>query len=246
MRTGYGRIGNAHKAAAHYKRAFEYGLLRFGGDRGATRHESVVGVLDVRAAVHGRHANGARGGLVVEGARALTLSDQGKHEEAEEILHDVLAARRRVLGSAHPDTLSTVNCLESVHAKQTKPREPVRSKSKREKSTVAPLSPTHLADAEARSRAAEAEFAGHAARPETVSSQGKHAEAERSEREVLGVSRRVLGEKHPDTLGSASNLALSLARQGKLAEAEEILRATLVGQQRVLGNSHPDAGFWIA
>ena len=37
--------------------------------------------------------------------------------------------------------------------------------------------------------------------------QGKHAEAERINREVLGARRRVLGEEHPDTLRSASNLA---------------------------------------
>jgi hypothetical protein len=57
----------------------------------------------------------------------------------------------------------------------------------------------------------------------SLSHQGKHAEAERIEREVLGARRRVLGEEHPSTLMSANNLAMSLADQRKDAEAEEML-----------------------
>ena len=46
---------------------------------------------------------------------------------------------------------------------------------------------------------------------------GEYAEAERIGREVLGVSRRVLGEEHPDTLRAAGNLAQSLSDQGTSA-----------------------------
>ena len=35
--------------------------------------------------------------------------------------------------------------------------------------------------------------------------QGKYADAERINREVLGVQKRVLGAEHPETLRSASN-----------------------------------------
>ncbi len=35
----------------------------------------------------------------------------------------------------------------------------------------------------------------------------KYAEAERIEREVLGVQMRILGEEHPETLRGADNLA---------------------------------------
>ena len=54
----------------------------------------------------------------------------------------------------------------------------------------------------------------------SLSHQGKHAEAERIEREVLRARRRVLGEEHPSTLLCANNLASSLSDQGKHAEAE--------------------------
>jgi hypothetical protein len=55
----------------------------------------------------------------------------------------------------------------------------------------------------------------------------QYAEAERIDREVLGVKRRVLGEEHPETLTSAANLASSLSGQGKHAEAERIDREVL-------------------
>ncbi len=70
--------------------------------------------------------------------------------------------------------------------------------------------------------------------------QGKHADAERIQREVLGVHKRVLGAEHPGTLSSANNLALSLANQGKYAEAEQMLLATHSSLQRVLGPAHPN------
>jgi hypothetical protein len=49
------------------------------------------------------------------------------------------------------------------------------------------------------------------------------AEAERIQRQVLGMRRRILGEEHADseTLTSA-NLAKSLSNQGKCADAERI------------------------
>ena len=73
----------------------------------------------------------------------------------------------------------------------------------------------------------------------TLSRQGKHADAERIEHEVLSTRRRVLGEEHPDTLRSARNLATTLAHQAKFSEAEEMLQATLEAYRRVLGHAHP-------
>jgi hypothetical protein len=68
--------------------------------------------------------------------------------------------------------------------------------------------------------------------------EGKYADAERINREVLDVQRRVLGEEHPDTLRSADHLALSLMHQGKHADAERINREVLGAKRRVLGEEH--------
>ncbi len=101
MADRYAMEGNAHKAAAHYKRAFEYGLrfARFGGDerkpqciicldhdpppmqsglrvsrRRRTSAREMLGqegsgATAAQAAVHGLHANAARGGMVRASAR---------------------------------------------------------------------------------------------------------------------------------------------------------------------------------
>ena len=50
--------------------------------------------------------------------------------------------------------------------------------------------------------------------------QGRHTEAEAMNREVLEARRDVLGPRHPDTLTTMNNLAITLAEQGRHAEAE--------------------------
>jgi Flp pilus assembly protein TadD len=74
----------------------------------------------------------------------------------------------------------------------------------------------------------------------SLSDQGKTVDAERIQREVHDVQRRVLGAEHPDTLTTANNLAMSLSYQGKYADAERIQREVLGVQKRVLGAEHPD------
>jgi hypothetical protein len=73
----------------------------------------------------------------------------------------------------------------------------------------------------------------------SLSRQGKHADAERIQREVHGVLKRVLGAEHPNTLKIESILAMFLSNLGKLAEAEQMLHATLASCRRVLGPTHP-------
>jgi type II secretory pathway component PulJ len=60
------------------------------------------------------------------------------------------------------------------------------------------------------------------------------------EREVLAVSKRVLGAEHPHTLNTANNLAASLKRQGKYDEPEKMQREVLTVRKGVLGADHPD------
>ncbi len=73
-----------------------------------------------------------------------------------------------------------------------------------------------------------------------VNAQGRHAEAEKMQRELLGAQRRVLGPLHPDTLATLNNLGIAVNAQGHLAEAETIDRQALEERRRVLGPDHPD------
>jgi tetratricopeptide (TPR) repeat protein len=74
----------------------------------------------------------------------------------------------------------------------------------------------------------------------SLSHQGKRADAERIQREVLGAQKRVLGPEHPDTQTTANNLSTTLSYQGKHADAEAIRREVLGARMRVLGAEHPD------
>ena len=56
---------------------------------------------------------------------------------------------------------------------------------------------------------------------------------------ALTESRRVLGEDHPDTLTSASNLALDLRALGEYERARQLDEDILTGYRRVHGEDHP-------
>ncbi len=57
---------------------------------------------------------------------------------------------------------------------------------------------------------------------------------------ALATRRRALGEEHPETLTSISNMGALLQSQGRLAEAEPYFREALEKRRRALGEEHPD------
>jgi hypothetical protein len=56
---------------------------------------------------------------------------------------------------------------------------------------------------------------------------------------VLEIMRRILGEEHPNTLTSMSNLAVTLSDQGDLAGARKLQEQVLEIRRRILGEEHP-------
>ena len=165
----------------------------------------------------------------LQDALAGLLRHQGKLDEAEPLYRDAVAERRKALGDAHPDTLSSVNNLAIV----------LRLQGKLNKAE--PL----CRDALAGRRKALGD-----AHPDTLSSlnhlagllrdQGKLDEAEPLCRDALAGRRKALGDAHPDTLSSVNNLAGLLRDQGKLDEAEPLYRDSLAGRRKALGDAHPD------
>ena len=69
---------------------------------------------------------------------------------------------------------------------------------------------------------------------------GQYSEAEPLFRRALALNTKVRGEKHPDTIISLINLAVSFDRQGRYAESEPIRRRALALRTEVLGEKHPD------
>ena len=58
--------------------------------------------------------------------------------------------------------------------------------------------------------------------------------------EALGMRRATLGNRHPDTLASISNLGTLLYAKGDLDAAEPLYREALKVRRATLGNRHPN------
>jgi hypothetical protein len=69
---------------------------------------------------------------------------------------------------------------------------------------------------------------------------GEVSAARDLDQDTLVRFRRVLGEDHPDTLTSASNLAADLRELGEVSAARDLDQDTLQRRRRVLGEDHPD------
>jgi len=64
---------------------------------------------------------------------------------------------------------------------------------------------------------------------------------ERLHRSALEAYQNLMGEEHPDTLRSVSNLADLLCEKGDYEAAEPLYRRALEGREQVLGSQHPAA-----
>ncbi|MEU7907677.1 tetratricopeptide repeat protein [Actinoplanes sp. NPDC049118] len=69
---------------------------------------------------------------------------------------------------------------------------------------------------------------------------GEHATAARLFTQALDGCRRLLGERHSDTLTAMSNLARTLHDRGELEQARRLHGQALAARREVLGDLHPD------
>ena len=74
----------------------------------------------------------------------------------------------------------------------------------------------------------------------TLYDQQKFIEAERSFQGMIQDQKKMLGEKHKETLNSKYWLAVILYAQRKFVQAEQLFRETIQDQEKVLGDEHID------
>ena len=72
---------------------------------------------------------------------------------------------------------------------------------------------------------------------------GEYQRARALDEDTLTRRRRILGDDHPDTLTSASQLADDLFGLGNYRQARELQEETLTRRRRILGDDHPDTLF---
>ena len=160
---------------------------------------------------------------------AETLRAQGDLPGARGLQETVLAVCRRVLGEEHPDTLTLDEQprRDAVGARRPAGRARAAGNRARRPPPRARRGASRHADLDEQPRF-------RAAGPR------QPADARGLQETVLAVCRRVLGEEHPDTLTSMSNLAETLRAQGDLPRARGLQESVLAVRRRVLGEEHPD------
>jgi eukaryotic-like serine/threonine-protein kinase len=236
---------NEKKAIAEAKRAeatskFVTTALRAGdaetagyvaGTAGAGQDMTILAAMDyaIKDIDSGRFKDDPETEASLRDTIGMILMNNGRLARSEPLFRDAMEKRRRVLGSEHPDTLTSNSNMGGLLQAQGRPAE----------------AEPYLREAlEGRRRVLGNEH------PQTLTSisnmasllqaQGKLTEAEPYAREALDGRRRVLGDEHAETLSSICNMGTLLQEQGRSAEAEPYTREALANFRRVLGEEHPD------
>jgi CHAT domain-containing protein/tetratricopeptide (TPR) repeat protein len=144
------------------------------------------------------------------------LEREGRYAEAVVPAREVLAIRRRVQGEGH---------WEAISARFVEQKE------------------TRMAGQPAVERGALGATIAQYEEASKLYVQGRYADCEKVLRTIVDVSRRNLGEDHPDTATCDESLAACLIGRGRTAEAEPILRQALAIRLRTVGEGHPETAF---
>ncbi|WP_280501170.1 tetratricopeptide repeat protein [Nocardia farcinica] len=166
--------------------------------------------------------------LGIEHDLARLFYDRGRYDDAERLYRRVVVARRRVLGPAHSDTLTTQHYLART----------LRNLNRLDEAE-------HLAES---TYAARTHLFGEH-NPDTLTARhgladlhrirGDFATAAALYAEIITVRGRVLGREHPAVLTSRQYRAETLYELGDVDEAETEMRALWTTNQRVRGLDHP-------
>jgi tetratricopeptide (TPR) repeat protein len=168
-------------------------------------------------------------GLACRDGVAVARMEQGHSAEAEEMLRDLLARSRELVGNDDPGTINIAVKLAIVLSRQSRFSEAETLVSE----ALTWRRQTYGVD-DRRTLNTRLLLANQ------MSRRGDYENAERAYRELLADSRRVLGDEHPETLAVLSNLVTLLVRGLHRYEEAEPLAAELVATRaRVLGDRHP-------
>jgi tetratricopeptide (TPR) repeat protein len=166
---------------------------------------------------------------------AVALHDAGDYNGALPLSEEALVVARRMKGDDHPNTLSSISNLATLHTD---------------------IGNHHLAlSLHTEALAGSRRLLGDA-HPDTLSSicniaalhsdMGNHDLALPLYEEAVAGSRRVLGNAHPETLIFIGNMAVLRNDMGEHAAAAALMREALAGRRRVLGEDHPSTQAAIA
>ncbi|CAA7614213.1 CHAT domain-containing protein [Magnetospirillum sp. UT-4] len=180
-------------------------------------------IKDAEAAGDGATATNAKGDLVD------VIDERGDYARAEALAAEVVAARTKTLGDAHPNTVAALSSLGSVYRKQGRLAEAEATFRTAYERAEKVLGADHLTTIIMANNLGE-----------ILEKQGLFDQAEPFLRSALDGSRRVLGETHPSTLIGLNNLGLLNESQGNFDKAEANYKSAIAANTKRLGASHPD------
>jgi len=157
---------------------------------------------------------------------AGTYRDQGRLEDAADLMMEVSELRRKVLGKEHPDTLRTKMNLAVTYRLQGRREDAVELQEKVLRSMKRVLGDEHPDT-----------LRGKASLAATYWNHGQWNAAAELDEKVLESSMRVLGEDHPDTLVTRVNLGNIYKHQGRMDDSIRLLEGGVEGMKRI---SHPN------
>ena len=159
---------------------------------------------------------------------ALVMEENGDWKNAEQLQVEAMSMRKKVLGTEHLYTLSSMADVARTYVSQGRWNEAeqlqVEVMDKMKKALGAEHQETLTITADL---------------ARTFRNQGRWNDAEQLEVQVLDMTRRTLGAEHTDTLYSMGSLARTYKKQGRLNEAEQLEVQTVDMTKKLLGLEHP-------
>jgi tetratricopeptide (TPR) repeat protein len=159
----------------------------------------------------------------------MCLFADGRWNEAEAAIAEVLEIEKRDLGTDHPDTLISIANLASTYWNQGRWDEAEELELQVLETCKTKIGADHPHTLISMGNLAS-----------TYRDQGRWDEAEELYLQVLEMHKTKFGPDHPDTLTSMANLALTYQDQGRWDEAEELGLQVLEMNKTKFGPDHPD------
>jgi|SRR5579871_1141359 len=154
--------------------------------------------------------------------------NMGNFIAAEPLLVQALEINEKVLGTEHPDTMTSLNNLAVLYKTQHRYEK---------------AEPLYIRTLEIRERALGVEHPNTALSLNNLAvlydDQGLHEKAEPLLIRALEINEKVLGQEHPNTASTLNNLAQLYFDQGQYEKAEPLYVRTLEIREKVLGSEHP-------
>lgn len=158
---------------------------------------------------------------------AFTLSEKGDLKQAEALYQSTLKKQSAASGLDNVELLNTSIALADVQRR-------LGDYAKAKLRLKPMLKLTAL-----KSALEEAHFRAKNTMALTLRDMGDYLGAEKLLREVMAFEAKTLGETHPNTIASRTELAGLLRLQSRLAESEVLYDEALAAAQQGLGKTHP-------